>query len=329
MKKIQIFGCGDSGQDVLDSRLLNEMGVEKVTVATDNQLKFEVISGDEIQKFEAKGDKILSLETSYSGLGELPFQYAEEAAMKESSEINDLIDGDVLFLACEMGIDPCAGYMPTLASVARDQGVFSIAVAHTILPFRLREEHTRLWISKLEKSTDLFIFIPFDALTEAIPQYTIKEGYQLLVQIVARVIRDLSNLIQCHGRREKKSFLDDKYLLEIIRESSKSRAGFGVAHGKDAYMESVEKALKCPLLDFKLKEAGMVIVIITGDLDLYEAERMILEVAETAGDETIILWDIFSDNHGNNNIETLILALKGDKPSIDIKNVIEEAFKSK
>lgn len=111
INKIQIFGCGQSSQDILHSHKLDDVEAEKIAVVTDAQLMFE----------EVKCDKILSFKTRRV-LGELPPKYSEEAVLQNYLKISNSINADILFLTCEIGIDPCTGYISTLASAARDQG---------------------------------------------------------------------------------------------------------------------------------------------------------------------------------------------------------------
>lgn len=127
---------------------------------------------------------------------------------------------------------------------------------------------------------------------------------------MATIIRDMRNCIQGTGLLRNQNYLKNEYVLGVIRECSHVRVVFGVSEGENTYMKSVQKALECPLLDFELREARMVIMTITGDLDLFEAEKMALHVAEAVGDETDILWELFPENQNDDMVETLIIALK-------------------
>lgn len=295
--KIQIFGCGEFSQDIMHSHVLDDVDVEKLAIVTDAQRMFGKGEGERIPSFETR-----------PVIDELSPEHAEEDLLKNISEINTLMDLDILFLTCEIGTDPCTRYISTLTSATRNQEAFSIAVTHTILPFSLQEEHSKPWISKLEENVDLFIFVPFDNLTEAIPNYTLKEGYQLLIRIVATIIKDTSNFIQGKGLVENPSFWEDENLLNLIRECFHVRVGYGLTHSD--YMESVERALECSLLDFELTEARMVIITITGDLDFYEAEKMVLRVVDAVNHETYVLWELFPEKQNDGTVETLIIALK-------------------
>lgn len=321
MKRIKILGYGEFFQNILKSGLLDDLDLVKVLVDNPEQLKFDEMKIDENSVFKAKVDD-MSLETAYSHQGE---QTSEESVLKKTSKAPAIFDTDVLFLVCEIGNDPCTWHIPTLASIATNQGIFCIVLAHTSLPDHLMGEYTMFWISKLEENSDMFVFLPFNMLSGAIPYYSVTESYQLSVEILARVIRDLSNLIQYQGFMKKNSFLDDDEILEIIRESTFAKVGFGVARWDEDYSVSVENALKCPLLDFDLKEVRMALVTITGDLDLYEVERMLLIVAEKSNHETDVLWEIFPDQ-GNDNIETLIVALKGEIPGMGLMKWVEETL---
>lgn len=176
-------------------------------------------------------------------------------------------------------------------------------------------ENEKLWISKLEKNTDMLISVPFNRLTEATQNYPVKERYNLLVRVVATVIKNMTNHVQGEGSVESIGFLNhpcflDDATLKLIKGCSHASVGFGVGKGEEAFLDSAENAMKCPLLTFDLKEARLVIVTISGDVCLYEAETIAQNVAIAAHVETSTIWDVFLEDENGGEVQTLIIALK-------------------
>ena len=298
--KIQIICCGESGQDVLNSPVLKTVDAHKMSVIMEGEVKHTNLEGDHF-----------ILKSSAPIFGELPLEEAERSIQNNLSQLQPLIDADVLFINCELGVDPCTGYLPTLASAARETGAFTMVVAHTMYPFYESQiQSSKPWLLKLEENSDVFIFIPFDALEDAIPQYTFKQGYHLLVRVVAKVIRDISNSFQGKGYRNLFR-LDKSLLIKQIKDSKRVRIGLGKAYGKEAHLKSVDRALQCPLLEFELKEAALLMVTVAGDenLTLSQVKKIVQRVVDTAGNEKRLLWEVFMDNEPD-RVDTLIIAFQ-------------------
>lgn len=297
----QIICCGKSGQDVLNSQIIQQLEVPYMSVSMEGELKHKNLKKQ--HKFILKRPERL--------LGNIPFDEADKLIQNSITHLEPLIDADVVFINCELGADPCTGYVSTLARVVRDSGAFTIAVAHTIYPFYGDKQET-VWpfIIKLEKNADLFIFIPFDNLGKAIPHHTVKEGYEILLNIVAKVIQDIIFSFQGKGYRDLFN-LQNTNLIEMIKASKKAHIGWGVGYGEKAYLESVNKALKCPLLELKLDEAALVLLTVSGDenLNFFMVKEIIQEVADAVGSETGIAWEVFTNNE-DDRVDTLIIALK-------------------
>ncbi len=236
--------------------------------------------------------------------------------LKKFSETNYFADVELLFLTCEMGLNPCMEYVSALAYIARNKGVFVIAVLPSNWELTSWGENEKSWISKLEKNTDILIYIPFNRLTEVNLNSRVKESYHTLVRIVAMVIKDITCHVQDEGSVQgigilkNPSLLNNSDLRKLMKECTSARVGLGMGQGKEAIFESVENAMKCPLLTFDLKEARMVIVTVSGDVCLYEAEKITQNVAFAANFETSILWDVFPEKQDAVRVQTLIVVLK-------------------
>ncbi|MBQ0000803.1 MAG: cell division protein FtsZ [Clostridiales bacterium] len=286
--KIIVIGVGGAGNNAVN-RMVEEAisGVEFVGVNTDKQALTLCKAPTVLQI----GEKI----TKGLGAGAQP-EVGAKAAEESIEEVKALIEGaDMVFVTCGMGGGTGSGAAPVIAAAAKEMGILTVGVVTK--PFRF-EAKTRManalnGIENLKKSVDTLIVIPNDKLLEIVDRRTtmpdaLKKADEVLQQAVSG-ITDLINLPSLIN-------LDFADVQTVMTDKGIAHIGIGEARGDDKALEAVKIAVESPLLDTSIKGASHVIINISGDISLMDANDAANYVQELTGEDTNIIFGAMYDD---------------------------------
>ena len=284
--KIIVIGVGGAGNNAVN-RMVEEAigGVEFVGVNTDKQALTLCKAPTVLQI----GEKI----TKGLGAGAQP-EVGQKAAEESIEEVKQLMEGaDMVFVTCGMGGGTGTGAAPVIAAAAKEMGILTVGVVTK--PFRF-EARTRMnnalaGIENLKKAVDTLIVIPNDKLLEVVDRRTtmpeaLKKADEVLQQAV-QGITDLINLPALINLADVQTVMTDKGIAHI---------GIGEARGDDKAMEAVQQAVSSPLLETTIKGATHVIINISGDISLMDANDAASYVQELTGEEANIIFGAMYDD---------------------------------
>ena len=271
--KIIVIGVGGAGNNAVN-RMVEEAigGVEFVGVNTDKQALTLCKAPTVLQI----GEKI----TKGLGAGAQP-EVGQKAAEESIEEVKQLMEGaDMVFVTCGMGGGTGTGAAPVIAAAAKEMGILTVGVVTK--PFRF-EARTRMnnalaGIENLKKAVDTLIVIP-----EAL-----KKADEVLQQAV-QGITDLINLPALIN-------LDFADVQTVMTDKGIAHIGIGEARGDDKAMEAVQQAVSSPLLETTIKGATHVIINISGDISLMDANDAASYVQELTGEEANIIFGAMYDD---------------------------------
>ena len=286
--KIIVVGVGGGGNNAVN-RMIDEQiaGVEFIAVNTDKQA-LQLCKAPTLMQI---GDKI----TKGLGAGARP-EIGEKAAEESAEEISAALKGaDMVFVTCGMGGGTGTGATPVIARIAKEQGALTVGVVTK--PFRF-ESKTRMnnalaGIEKLKESVDTLIVIPNDKLLEIVDRRTtmpdaLKKADEVLQQAV-QGITDLINLPALIN-------LDFADVQTVMTDKGIAHIGIGEARGDDKAMEAVQQAVSSPLLETTIKGATHVIINISGDISLMDANDAASYVQELTGEDANIIFGAMYDD---------------------------------
>ena len=280
--KIIVIGVGGAGNNAVN-RMVEEAigGVEFVGVNTDKQALTLCKAPTVLQI----GEKI----TKGLGAGAQP-EVGQKAAEESIEEVKQLIEGaDMVFVTCGMGGGTGTGAAPVIAAAAKEMGILTVGVVTK--PFRF-EAKTRMnnalsGIENLKKAVDTLIVIPNDKLLEIVDRRTtMPEALRKADEVLQQAVQGITDLINLPALIN----LDFADVQTVMTDKGIAHIGIGEARGDDKAMEAVQQAVASPLLETTIKGATHVIINISGDISLMDANDAASYVQDLAGDDANIIF---------------------------------------
>src|SRR3989338_2584487 len=244
--KIKVIGVGGGGNNSLSRmREIGIKGGELIAVNTDAQdllytnADVKILIGKEL--------------TQGLGAGSNP-KIGEEAAKESESDIKKRLSGsDMIFITCGLGGGTGTGAAPVIASIAKKQGALTIGVV--TLPFTIegkkRVENSMIGLEKMESIVDTLIVIPNDKLLELAPDLPLQTAFKIADEILTNSVKGIAELVTTTGLVN----LDFADVRAVMVDGGVSFIGMGESDSANRAFESVEKAIKNPLLDVDISGA--------------------------------------------------------------------------
>ena len=195
--RIVVIGVGGAGNNALN-RMIDDgvIGVEYVAVNTDVQ-DLKLCKAD---RKIAIGEKV----TGGRGCGAMP-ELGESAANESKEAIRQILredenqrKADMVFITCGMGGGTGTGAAPVIASIAKEEGILTVAVVTK--PFRfegkVRMAKALVGIDKITPNVDTMITIANDKLLNIVDVNDgFKEAFEKADEILKQSIRGITDLI--------------------------------------------------------------------------------------------------------------------------------------
>jgi len=318
--KIIVIGVGGAGNNAVN-RMVEETigGVEFVGVNTDKQALTLCKAPTTIQI----GEKL----TKGLGAGAQP-QIGQQAAEESAEDLKQAMQGaDMIFVTCGMGGGTGTGAAPVVAGLAKTLGILTVGVVTK--PFRF-EAKTRMnnalqGIEHLKENVDTLIVIPNDKLLEIVDRRTtMPEALKKADEVLQQAVQGITDLINLPALIN----LDFADVQTVMTGKGIAHIGIGQAKGDDKALEAVKQAVSSPLLETTIEGASHVIINISGDISLMDANDAASYVQELAGDEAnIIFGAMYDDTYADEASITVIatgLDNSGAKQPAVSKKIIPE-----
>jgi cell division protein FtsZ len=286
--KILVIGVGGAGNNAVN-RMIEEniVGVEFVCVNTDKQHLKNCKAPQCIQI----GEKL----TKGLGAGAQP-EIGQKAAEESREQLSELIKGaDMVFVTCGMGGGTGTGAAPIVAQIAKDMGILTVGIVTK--PFKF-EAKTRManavsGIERLKEHVDTLIVIPNDKLLEIVDRRTtMPDALRKADEVLQQGVQGITDLINVPGLIN----LDFADVQTVMKDKGVAHIGIGLGTGDDKCVDAVKQAITSPLLETTIQGASHVIINISGDISLVEANEAATLVQELAGDSANIIFGAMYDD---------------------------------
>ncbi len=280
--KIIVVGVGGAGNNAVN-RMIDECieGVEFVGVNTDKQALMLCKAPTLIQI----GEKL----TKGLGAGAQP-EVGEKAAEESAEDLAAAVKGaDMVFVTCGMGGGTGTGAAPVVAKIAKEQGILTVGVVTK--PFKF-EAKTRMvnavsGIDRLKENVDTLIVIPNDKLLEIVDRRTtMPDALKKADEVLQQAVQGITDLINVPALIN----LDFADVQTVMKDKGMAHIGIGAAKGDDKAIEAVKIAVASPLLETTITGASHVIINISGDISLMDANDAASYVQDLAGDNANIIF---------------------------------------
>ena len=280
--KIIVIGVGGAGNNAVN-RMIDENigGVEFIGVNTDKQA-LQLCKAPTLIQI---GEKL----TKGLGAGAQP-EIGAKAAEESAEELSAAVKGaDMVFVTCGMGGGTGTGAAPVVARIAKEMGILTVGVVTKPFKFEAKQRMINAisGIDRLKESVDTLIVIPNDKLLEIVDRRTtmpdaLKKADEVLQQAV-QGITDLINLPALIN-------LDFADVSTVMKDKGMAHIGIGSAKGDDKAIEAVKLAVASPLLETTINGASHVIINISGDISLMDANDAASYVQDLAGEDANIIF---------------------------------------
>ena len=286
--KIIVVGVGGAGNNAVN-RMVDENigGVEFIGINTDKQALQLCKAPTALQI----GEKL----TKGLGAGAQP-EVGQKAAEESAEEISAALEGaDMVFVTCGMGGGTGTGAAPVVAQLSKEKGILTVGVVTK--PFRFeakaRMNNALSGIERLKQNVDTLIVIPNDKLLEIVDRRTtMPEALRKADEVLQQAVQGITDLINVPGLIN----LDFADVQTVMTNKGIAHIGIGKAKGDEKAIEAVKQAVTSPLLETTIEGASHVIINISGDIGLMEANEAASYVQELSGDNANIIFGAMYDD---------------------------------
>ena len=296
---IKVIGCGGGGSNSV-KRMMDEgiKGAEFIAMNTDAH-----------HLLSTRADKKILLgrkKTRGLGAGSLP-QMGEDAALESIEEIQEMVNGDMVFITAGLGGGTGTGSAPIVAEAARNAGALTIAVV--TLPFsvegEVRRANAEAGLKRLHEVADTVIVIPNNKLLEVVPRMPLQTAFKVADEVLMRAVKGITEIITEIGLVN----LDFADVRTIMQNGGVAMIGLGEAESENKAIESVQKALRSPLLDVDISGATSALVNVTGgpDMTIADAESVVQELYERIDPSARIIWGAQVDPEFEHTVRTMLI----------------------
>lgn len=298
--RLIVVGIGGAGNNAVN-RMVDENlnGVEFVGINTDKQALLLCKAATTLQI----GEKI----TKGLGAGADP-QKGQEAAEESREEIANIIkDADMVFITCGMGGGTGTGAAPIVAQLAKEMGILTVAIVTRPFSFegKTRAANAEDGIEKLKEHVDTMIVIPNDKLLTIVDRRTsMPEALKKADEVLQQAVRGITELITEAGDIN----MDFADVQTVMRDKGLAHIGIGTASGDDKCAEAMKIAISSPLLETTIDGASHVLVQISGDVSLMEANEAVDMVRQMAHPNANIIFGAAYHESATDEVTITIIA---------------------
>lgn len=298
--RIIVIGVGGAGNNAIN-RMIDEQigGVEFIGINTDKQALNFCKASTALQI----GEKL----TKGLGAGAKP-EIGEKAAEENIEDIKEAIKGaDMVFVTCGMGGGTGTGAAPVVARAAKDMGILTVGVVTKPFKFeaKTRMKNAVTGIEKLKDSVDTLIVIPNDKLLEIVDRRTtMPEALKKADEVLQQAVQGITDLINLPALIN----LDFADVQTVMTDKGIAHIGIGSAKGDDKALEAVKQAVASPLLETTISGASHVIINVSGDISLMDANDAASYVQDMAGEDANIIFGAMYDDTYTDECSITVIA---------------------
>ena len=287
--RIKVIGIGGSGKGALNHMINSKLqGVEFIAMNTDTQ--------DLHHSLAEKKIHIGKNLTKGLGAGMDP-EIGKRSVEETREEVQDVIKGaDMIFIAGGMGGGTGTGAAPVVASIAKNEGILTVAVVTKPFFFEgaQRMKLAERGLEELEKEVDALIVIPNDRLLSIIDKNTsVKQAFEMCDEVLKQAVEGISDIIRTPGTIN----MDFADIKKTLKDSGTALMGVGRGIGENRAREAASAAINSPLLDVSIHGAKGVLFAIYGseDLGMLEVQEAAKIITESVDKDAKVIFGIAND----------------------------------
>lgn len=213
----------------------------------------------------------------------------------------------MVFVTCGMGGGTGTGAAPVVARLAKEMGILTVGVVTK--PFRF-EAKTRMTnalngIERIKQHVDTLIVIPNDKLLEIVDRRTtMPEALKKADEVLQQAVQGITDLINVPAIIN----LDFADVQTVMTEKGIAHIGIGEGKGDEKAMDAVKMAVESPLLETTITGASHVIINVSGDITLADANDAVSYVQNLAGEDVNIIFGAMYDASKSDTCSITVIA---------------------
>ena len=298
--RIIVVGVGGAGNNAVN-RMIDESitGVEFIGVNTDKQ----ALQLCKAPKLLQIGEKL----TKGLGAGAKP-EVGEKAAEESSEDIQEALKGaDMVFVTCGMGGGTGTGAAPIVAAIAKEMGILTVGVVTKPFRFEARTRMTNALggIEKLKGHVDTLIVIPNDKLLEIVDRRTtMPDALRKADEVLQQAVQGITDLINVPSVIN----LDFADVQTVMKDKGIAHIGIGFGKGEDKAADAIKMAVESPLLETTINSATDVILNVSGDISIFDANDAASFVQELTGEDVNVIFGAKYDESMTDSCTITVIA---------------------
>ena len=295
-----VVGVGGAGNNAVNEMIDEGIrGVDFICVNTDIQ----VLKDCKAPKWIQIGEKL----TKGLGAGAVP-EVGEKAAEENREELAEAVrDADMVFVTCGMGGGTGTGAAPVIAQIAKEMGKLTVGIVTKPFAFegKKRMNNAIAGIDRLKNCVDTLIVIPNEKLLTIVDRRTsMPDAFKKADEVLQQSVQGITDLINTPALVN----LDFADVVTVMKDKGIAHIGIGTGAGDDKCIEAVKQAINSPLLETSVDGASNVIINISGDVSLIEANEAASYVQQLAGDEANIIFGSMYDESAQDTATITVIA---------------------
>ena len=263
-RHIRVIGVGGGGSNAVDALIGARIrGADYVAINTDAAALRRSRAPKKIQIGKAMTDGL--------GAGGDPL-VGEAAAHEAAVEIGRAIAGyDLVVVTAGLGGGTGSGAAPVVASIAREHGVLTVAVATKPFSFEGPRRHAVADAASadLRNRVDALLTVPNDRVRDIVPaDASVEEAFRAVDEVLRRSVQEILDIIGITGRIN----LDFADVRSVIKGGGTAVMGVGRAEGPNRAVEAARQAMAGSMQEGRMNGATSILLNVTGSRSLTLAE---------------------------------------------------------
>ena len=300
--RIKVIGVGGAGNNAVN-RMIDE-GIQNV--------QFIAINTEEQILVHSKADVQMNIgknTTKGLGAGANPV-LGEMAAREDEENIRKVLAGtDMVFVTAGMGGGTGTGAAPVVCEIAKSMGILTVGIVTKPFIFegKRRRDNAANGVAKMRQNVDALIVVENNNLLKALPKgTTMIQAFSEADGILRKGVQGITDLITIPGYIN----IDFADVKTIMRDSGIAHMGIGVAEGDQRALDAAISAMDSPLLETSVKGAKVVIVNVTGgvDLGLSEVSTAVNYIKEFLDQDANIIFGTIVDERIHEGVMVTVVA---------------------
>jgi cell division protein FtsZ len=301
-RRVRVIGVGGGGSNAVDALIGARIrGTDYVAINTDAAALRRSRAPRKIQIGKAMTDGL--------GAGGDPL-VGEAAAHEAAVEIGRAISGaDLVVVTAGLGGGTGSGAAPVVASMAREHGVLTVAVATKPFSFEGPRRHAvaDAAAAELRNRVDALLTVPNDRVRDIVPaDASVEEAFRTVDEVLRRSVQEILDIIGTTGRIN----LDFADVRSVIKGGGSAVMGVGRAEGPNRAVEAARQAMAGSMQEGRMNGATSILLNVTGShsLTLTELTAAAEEVRAHAHPEANLVFGTMIDRKLGKAIQVTLIA---------------------